>query len=541
VTTTTPEETTAYDRVPYHGLVHPATHPDSLAVAASLCGMRPPDVERCRVLELGCGDGASLIAIAHTLPGCHAVGVDLASSARERGQATAQALGLTNVTLRVADLTALPDDLGGPFDYIVAHGLYSWVPAPVRDALLAALARLLTPNGVAYVSYNAYPAHHARQVAREIMLYAAARIPDPDERVHAARHVLATVAAARPEGEAYGMLLREEARRVENVPDQVLFHDALEPNYAPVHFHEFVAHARQHGLQFLSESEYADTAAGVMHDPRTAQAVAILMEATGGGGGAGEDERGVIDREQFADFVRGRAFRRTLLCRAGIPLLRPPDPREVFRLRVAADVTPGGEAPGGGERFRNPHGLTLTTNRPLACAALRRLGRIWPRSEPFEDLLAAAASEAGPELARLEGAPEDQRLALAASLLAAHAVNLVDFRTRDPALAPTPGDRPITSALARHQARSGADVVTGLLGASVRLEGTLARETLLRLDGTRDQATVIRQLAGLIAAGTIPPAEIGQVGDANQAEEILREAWDTKLQQLARRALLTTA
>src|SRR3954470_6442485 len=146
---------TAYDSVPYPGNVQPTTHPDRLAVGASLCGMRPPDVERCRVLELGCGDGANLIPIAHTLPGCTAVGIDLAMSAVEHARATAQALSLTNVSFHQADVLALPDDLGGPFDYIIAHGLYSWVPAAVRDALLVACGRLLAPDGVAYVSYNA--------------------------------------------------------------------------------------------------------------------------------------------------------------------------------------------------------------------------------------------------------------------------------------------------------------------------------------------------------------------------------------------------
>src|SRR5436190_4520417 len=206
ITTSAPAATgqNAYDRVPYPGLAQPTTHPDRLAVAAALCGMQTPDIERCRVLELGCGDGANLIPIAHTLPGCHAVGVDLAASAIDRASAMSQALGLTNVSFRQADLLALPEDLGGPFDYIIAHGVYSWIPPSVRDALMAACSRLLAPDGVAYVSYNAYPGHHSRLLAREMMLYVAGGSTDPATRIRTARRALATLAEARPEGEAYG-------------------------------------------------------------------------------------------------------------------------------------------------------------------------------------------------------------------------------------------------------------------------------------------------------------------------------------------------
>src|SRR5205814_4146759 len=178
--------------------------------------------------------------IAHTLPGCTAVGIDLAMSAVEHARATAQALSLTNVSFHQADVLALPDDLGGPFDYIIAHGLYSWVPAAVRDALLVACGRLLAPDGVAYVSYNAYPGHHTRQMGREMMLYVTGRVAAPADIIRTARNVLATLAGARPEGEHYGALLREELKRIAKVRDEVFFHDTLEAINEPVYFHQFV-------------------------------------------------------------------------------------------------------------------------------------------------------------------------------------------------------------------------------------------------------------------------------------------------------------
>ena len=113
---------TSYDRVPYPGYAQPLTHPERLAATAVLFGMDPPAVEACRVLELGCGDGANLIPIAFSLPRCQAVGIDLAASAVRKGQAVADALALRNVTLRQMDVTQAPGRLE-EFDYVIAHGL----------------------------------------------------------------------------------------------------------------------------------------------------------------------------------------------------------------------------------------------------------------------------------------------------------------------------------------------------------------------------------------------------------------------------------
>jgi tRNA G46 methylase TrmB len=117
-----------YDNVPYPSAPYPQTHPDRLATMATLFGMRPAPVERCRVLELGCNDGSNLIAMAYGLPQSQFVGIDLAERPIAKGKATIEALGLTNLTLHCLDLRHMPSDLGR-FDFILAHGVYSWVPA----------------------------------------------------------------------------------------------------------------------------------------------------------------------------------------------------------------------------------------------------------------------------------------------------------------------------------------------------------------------------------------------------------------------------
>ena len=139
-------------------------------------------------------------------------------------------LGLSNISLRAADLRDLgPDE--GEFDYIFAHGLYSWIPADVRDRLLAVCRERLAPQGVAFVSYNVYPGRYPRQMIREILLYHTRAIEDPAQRIAEARRLLSQID-------------HEEAKHVMEHSDDGLFHDDLAPINDPVWFHEFAAHAR---------------------------------------------------------------------------------------------------------------------------------------------------------------------------------------------------------------------------------------------------------------------------------------------------------
>src|SRR5512141_2176499 len=97
-------EPTSYDAVSYPGGVFSQTHPDRLATIAALYGFPAAPPERCRVLELGCGDGGNLIPMAYVLPESTFLGLDSAGSAVARGREQIAALGLTNVTLEHVDL-----------------------------------------------------------------------------------------------------------------------------------------------------------------------------------------------------------------------------------------------------------------------------------------------------------------------------------------------------------------------------------------------------------------------------------------------------
>ena len=181
--------------MPYPGHPFAQTHPDRLATVATLFGLQPAGPPECRLLELGCGDGGNLVPMAYALPGAAFTGVDLSAAALARAAAQRDALGLENLTLARADLTALP--ALGTFDYVVAHGVYSWVEPAARDALLAACRARLAPHGVAYVSYDVLPGGHLREITRQMLRWHLREIDDPAERIAQARTLLTAVSSAR--------------------------------------------------------------------------------------------------------------------------------------------------------------------------------------------------------------------------------------------------------------------------------------------------------------------------------------------------------
>src|SRR5271154_2219077 len=179
-----------YDEVLYPATTFPQTHPNRLATAALLRGMQPAPIDGCRVLELGCGVGTNLIGMAFQLPTSEFIGLDLARRPIASGQSFIEEFGLANIALHSIDVREASSEQFGMFDFIIAHGLYSWVPQPVRERILAVCREMLRPQGVAYISYNAYPGNHLRDLVRGMMRFHTAGFEDPIAMVGQARGLL---------------------------------------------------------------------------------------------------------------------------------------------------------------------------------------------------------------------------------------------------------------------------------------------------------------------------------------------------------------
>jgi SAM-dependent methyltransferase len=466
-----------YDVVPYPGHPFAQTHPDRLAVLGTLFRIDPPPPGDCRVLELGCGDAGNLVPMGLALPGARFLGVDASERAIAAGRALVEALGLTNVTLEVAAIEDL-EVATERFDYVIAHGVYSWVAEPVRDHLLRLCRSVLSDRGIAYVSYNALPGGRLSGALRDMLVFHTAGLDDPAEQIEQARALLRLLVGSWPDQHDFGAIMRRQGERLLERSDETLFHDELAAVNHPVYFHEFVAHAGRHGLQYLAEADFFEMQTGVLPDAVSEELMRV------------EDP---IRREQYLDFLKGRMFRQTLLCRGELELDRSPKPLMVETLAASSPAQPtDGPDRAGRVTFEGPTGSTLTTDHPLVTRALERIAGSWPGAVWVRELIPQQASE-------------DERAAICGALLRCYAGNLVQLHAMRPPLTTSVSDRPEASPLARHQARSG-ELVTNLRHAGVRIEDEPGRRLVILLDGTRDRAQLLRDLRAFVleTGGRVP-------------------------------------
>ncbi len=125
---------------------------------ALVCGVEPPDRrDGFAWCDLGCGQGVTAIILAATHPQGAFCGIDLMPVHIDHARRLAAEAGVTNLRLDLVDFAGATGLDLPPFDYIVAHGVYSWVDAAGQAALRGFIDRHLKPGGLVYVSYNAMP------------------------------------------------------------------------------------------------------------------------------------------------------------------------------------------------------------------------------------------------------------------------------------------------------------------------------------------------------------------------------------------------
>src|SRR4051812_44834746 len=382
----TAQSATDYDRISYPGHPFGETHPDHLGTLGALFGMTPAPLASCRVLELGCGDGANLIPVAAQWPQSEFVGLDLSEQAVRKGNEFIARMGLRNIVLRAYDIMDVSTQFG-TFDYISAHGVYSWVPGPVREKMFAIYRETLSPHGIGYISYNCYPGCHSRDIAREMMRYHVRGITDPQQRIQQGRAVLTLMAEASAEDSIYGFELRNQVNRLKDIDDQVLFHDDLAEVATPFYLYEVADAAAAHGLQYL-----CDAAFSLSRFERLPPLVRKHL--------ASIPEDDAATREQYADFVEGRSFRQSLFCRDDVKLQRTIGPRCIRQFHLATSAAPrdGAIDPAAGEvvTFKTENGSTLATDHRLSKAVILALGKVWPQTIGFGDAVNAALAGLGP-------------------------------------------------------------------------------------------------------------------------------------------------
>jgi len=517
-----------YDEVLYPAAVFPQTHPNRLATVAFLRGVQPAPINRCRVLELGCGVSSNVIGMAFQLPESEFIGLDLARRPIASGQAFVAELGLRNISLHSMDLCEANTEQFGRFDFIIAHGLYSWVPQYVRERILAICREMLNPQGVAYISYNAYPGNHLRDLVRGMMRFHTACYDDPAEKVGQARGLLKFLSESTPNPDNYVAAIRAQFERTLKYADEAFFHDDLSEVNHSFYIYEFIADAERHDLQFVGEASSNE-----LHPEKFSPEVMRKMDELKG---AKE-----VVREQYKDFIRGSGFRQTLLCHKEIALAPDLLVERVPQLYASCDAAPQENSGGGdGEAtlFRRLGGSELETTHPLICAALKSLWSHWPAAVSFQALLATARTAATSKAVAFSESDEVEILAEA--LTRAYRAGFLGMQVFPHQVTNTISDRPSTSSLARFQLERG-DSATSQLHVLMKFPDPLSRRLVQLLDGTRNQEMLARELLEFVRSGRGKLFENGVlVENLTEVAVILEGRVREGLESLAREGMLVS-
>lgn len=306
-TNTNDVQQTIYSELGYKSMPFPYTTPATLEAYAALVGVSAPNPKTARVLELGATYGGNIISQALFNPDATFVGIELSQEQVEKGNEVIANAGLTNVSLVQSDIASIGSEIG-TFDYIIAHGVYSWVDDGVKDALLRLIDEHLAEDGIAYISYNTYPGWHTMDEVRQLMMFSnrdKAQFNHKEKVLH---------------GKTIGSIVGSQILKYDNLKERnskflgalrsvmqkdeyYVGHDHLEPNNDPVYFYQFNDHLGAHNLAYLCDADLT------LSMVRSFDAdIADTLDKL-----ALNDH---VAQEQYLDFMLDTTFRKSIICKA---------------------------------------------------------------------------------------------------------------------------------------------------------------------------------------------------------------------------------
>lgn len=539
----TPGNPTAdtYNRIPYPSYSYSQTHPDHLATLGLLTGISPKPIERSRILELGCASGGNLIPIAYSLPGSDCLGIDFSGTAVKEAKETASKLDVKNISFLESDFMeidrALIQSVGHfkdqkltQFDYIIAHGIFSWVSQEVQNKILSLCQELLSPNGIAYFSYNVYPGWHLYRIVRDFMFFHTRGSSDNQDRIKSARSIIEYLSKMMPNWEPLlGQIFVHVQGQIKDSQDGYVRHDFLEEVNDPIYFSEFIERAGDHGLQYLANAD--------LNSPtQVPEEVAKVVMA---------DVDDDIEIEQYMDFLRNRFFRQTLLCRQELPINRTIDAGQLAKLLFTSQMTAPSSITDVNLAeimvFEGPNDLRCSTAHPLTKAALIHLSRAYPRAVTFQELVDESwqilASTDGPDIKGEQKTKEVEILKHNLVRFYVQSIDLMRFHTFLPQFVTKVSEKPLASATARHQALN-QQPVTNLYHQGVTMD-QFPRDLLGYLDGRHNLQDLLDVAVESVDKGLLEVSVDGKpVKDPHSLREHLPPLLDSHLKLFARTALL---
>ena len=297
---------TIYKELGYKSYPFPFTTPAYLEAYGTLVGLKPPTAKTARVLELGATYGGNIISQAVHNPEATFIGIELSQDQVEKGNKIISDAKLDNVSLLQGDILNFDKSLGN-FDYIIAHGFYSWISDEMKDKLLDIISHHLADNGIAYVSYNTYPGWHTMEEVRQLMLFANR---GHDELTHKEKVL---------RGKTVGSLVGAQILNYDNLKernskflgalrsvmqkdDYYVGHDHLEPHNDPCYFYQFNDHLKAHNLSYVCDADLTLSMVRTYDE-----SIADKLEKLAPNSQA--------DQEQYLDFMLDTTFRKSIICK----------------------------------------------------------------------------------------------------------------------------------------------------------------------------------------------------------------------------------
>ena len=275
---------------------------------ARLLGLSPAPASTARILEIGSSYGGNLISQALFYPKATFTGIEIAPTQVSVGKTYIDQLGITNLNLLEGDVNESHDHLG-TYDYIIAHGFYSWVDEETKDNFLRLCKEHLAGNGILYMSYNTYPGWHKMDSVRALLEFANKDIDTLNhrEKVRHGKTVASKLGALMLE---YDTVKNQQASFLQSLrqtlqkQDCYVGHDHLEPVNTPVYFHQCMDHMTEHGFTYLCDCDLNLSFPDVYDETLRTKLEELAPHDP-------------LAREQYIDFMLNTAFRKSLFTHKG--------------------------------------------------------------------------------------------------------------------------------------------------------------------------------------------------------------------------------
>jgi methyltransferase-like protein len=514
-------ESNAGDDLSSHPRTFPSTHIGRLAAIGRIFSLQTQDPTKARVLQLGCGHGVNLLAMAQLFPSTEFIGVDSCEKSSVFAKQALESTGLSNVKFLDEDILKIPADLG-KFDYILAHEIYSMVPENVRDAILHISSANLNRNGIVLISYNCLPGWSIRGALRDMMLMHTARIPNASEKIAQSKELIKFLAESSSEETAYGKYLRQELVVFSNSPDSYLAQNFLAAKNDAFYFQDFLKSAAKHKLVYLGDSVPSTMIVDNLPKRAAEQLKSLNID--------------LITKEQYMDFVRNRMFRSTLLCHSDSEINRNIDPLKILDFQLTSLVEQkSAYTTSEPAIFGRQDGTEFIVSDALIASILELVSGTC--SVPRD--VKAIIQDCIPTLERNQSV-EDKRplpLIICQILLQGYFRDMLDFSTSNCALACSSHDKPKALPLARWQASNGHLLSTKSLY-MIQPDQFITKLVTL-CDGSRDQSEIVSSLVQSIQKNEFVLNENNQpITDSDRIILVIDGLYDRALHNLSRFGIL---